>query len=97
MNNGFFEWLGSAFGEAIRAIVDTLRFLLGGVGEAIGDFTGGLARAMGMSPSVFNIAWLILGLILLYAAFKAFIQRSIIGGIFWLVLAVLVLGGLIGG
>ena len=57
----------------------------------------GLARALGMGPSVFNFALLLLGLLLLWTALRAFMRRSIIAGIFWLFLALLLLGGLIGG
>ena len=69
--------------------------LLGGLGGALGDFYSGLAGAMGMSPSIFNFVLLVLGLMFLWAAVKALLRRSIIGFLFWLVLAVLVLGGLV--
>lgn len=94
--DGFFDWMGSALGSLIRGIVSVLHSVLGGFGEAIREFAGGLARAMGMTPSGFNFALLILGLLLLFAAIGAFIRRSIFGGVIWLVLAVLVLGGLTG-
>ena len=50
---------------------------------------------MGMSPSIFNFVLLVLGLMFLWAAVKSLLRRSIIGFLFWLVLAVLVLGGLV--
>jgi hypothetical protein len=37
----------------------------------------------------------VLGLMFLWAAIKALLRRSILGFLFWLVLAVLVLGGLV--
>jgi hypothetical protein len=92
--NSFFDWLGGALGSLIRGIVSVLETVLGGFGTAIRDFSSGLARSMGMNPSVFNFALLILGVVLLFAALGAFMRRSVIGGIIWLVLAVLVLGGL---
>jgi hypothetical protein len=95
-SNSFFESLGNVLGEIIRTIVGALRYLLGGVGRAIGDFSAGLAKAMGMSPSLFNFAILILGVLLLVAAIRALLRRSVLGFLFWAILAVLVLGALIG-
>lgn len=94
--DSFFGSVGAMLGEVIRAIVAGLRYVFGGLGSALGDFFSGLAGALGMSPSIFNFALLILGLVLLWAAVKAFLRRAIVAGIFWLVLAMLVLGGLIG-
>jgi hypothetical protein len=95
-SDSFFESLGSTLGQVIRAIVGALKYVLGGFGRAIGDFSAGLAHAMGMNASVFNFAILILGLLLLVAAIKALLRRSILGFIFWIILAVVVLGALIG-
>lgn len=96
-SNGFFESLGNILGEIIRGIVNVLRYLLGGIGRAISQFSEGLANAMGMSPSLFNFAVLILGVLLLIAAIRALLRRSVLGFLFWAILAVLVLGALIGG
>lgn len=92
---GFFGWLGNALGSAIKLIVDALRTVFGGIGDAIDAFFRGLANALGMSPSIFNYLWLIGGLILLVVAVKAFAKRAVLAGIIWLVLGLLVLGGLI--
>lgn len=94
-DDGFFASLGVMLGEALRAIVAGIKWLLGGLGGALGDFYSGLSKAMGMSPSLFNFVLLVLGLMFLWAAVKAVLRRSIIGFLFWLVLAVLVLGGLV--
>ncbi|KAG1264245.1 hypothetical protein G6F65_014389 [Rhizopus arrhizus] len=94
-DSGFFASLGGMLGEALRGIVAGIKWLLGGLGGALGDFYSGLAGAMGMSPSIFNFVLLVLGLMFLWAAVKALLRRSIIGFLFWLVLAVLVLGGLV--
>ncbi|MFY0479145.1 hypothetical protein [Achromobacter marplatensis] len=94
-NDGFFASLGGMLGEALRSIVSGIQWLLGGLGGALGDFYAGLARAMGMSPSFFNFVLLVLGLMFLWAAVKALLRRSILGFLFWLVLAMLVLGGLV--
>ncbi len=95
-DDDFFSWLGNAFGGLIRFIIDVLRTVLGGLGEAIGDFSRGVAQAIGMSPNLFNFALLILGLLCLYSGIRAFIARSPIAGVLWLVIAVFLLGGLIG-
>ncbi|OZI60140.1 hypothetical protein [Bordetella genomosp. 11] len=95
-SNSFFESLGSVLGEIIRSIVGVLRYLLGGIGRAISQFSEGVAHAMGMSPNLFNFAVLILGVLLLLAAIRALLRRSILGFLFWAILAVLVLGALIG-
>ncbi|GAB1578831.1 hypothetical protein [Bordetella petrii] len=95
--DSFFGSVGAMLGEVIRAIVAGLRYVFGGLGSALGDFFSGLAGALGMGPSIFNFALLVLGLVLLWAAVKAFLRRAIVAGIFWLVLAMLLLGGLIGG
>jgi len=92
----FFGSVGAVIGEVIRAIVSGLRYVFSGFGSAIGDFFAGLAGALGMSPSVFNFALLVLGLMLLWAAVSAFMRRAIVAGIFWLILAMLLLSGLIG-
>ncbi len=93
--DGFFEWLGSALGSALRAIVDVLQTIFGGLGGAISDFFDGLAGAMGMAPSTFNYAVLLIGVLLLVAGVKSLLRRSIVGGIIWLLLAALVLGSLV--
>ena len=94
-DDGFFASLGGMLGEALRSVVAGLKWLLGGIGGALGDFYSGLSGAMGMSPSVFNLVVLAIGLMLLWAAVKALLRRSLLGVLFWGFLAVLVLGGLI--
>lgn len=94
-SNDFFSWLGNAFGEVIRVIVNALRWIFGGLGEAIGDFSRGLADAVGMSPNLFNFALLVLGLLLLYAGVRALFERAFVVGVLWLLLALFLLGGLI--
>ncbi|MCY1381554.1 hypothetical protein D9M68_395580 [compost metagenome] len=93
---GFFASLGGMLGEALRSLVAGLKWLLGGFASALGDFYSGLAGAMGMSPSIFNLVLLALGLMFLWGAVKALLRRSIIGFLFWLFMALLVLGGLSG-
>jgi phage-related protein len=91
----FFEWLGNLAGELLSAIVHALRFVIGGISGAIGEFAAGLAHAVGVSPSIFNLIWLAVGLLLLVAGIRALMRRAIVSGIIWLILALLVLGRLI--
>ncbi|KOF51848.1 MULTISPECIES: hypothetical protein [unclassified Achromobacter] len=93
---GFFASLGGMIGGALRSVVAGLKWLLGGLGEALGDFFSGLSSALGMSPSLFHFALLALGLTFLWAAVKALLRSAFLACLFWLVLAVLLLGGLIG-
>ncbi|BAU72119.1 hypothetical protein [Metapseudomonas furukawaii] len=78
---GVFEWLGRMIGTAIRFVVDLLSGLLGGISQAIDDFLNGLARAIGMDVSIFSLILLIIGLLLLYSGIRAFLRKSIIGGL----------------
>lgn len=92
---GFFEWLGQAFGAAIRFIVESLSGVFGLLGDAVGGFINGLSKALGVTPSLLGVAVLVVGLLLLYAAVRAFLRRSILLGIIWLLLGLWLLGGLI--
>lgn len=94
--SGIFGWLGNALGTVIRFIVEALQGVFGGLSSAINAFLSGLAGAVGMSPTFFNYAWLVLGLILLAAAIKAFVRGAVVAGLIWIVLAIIVLGSLIG-
>ncbi|MFK0890285.1 hypothetical protein [Pseudomonas paraeruginosa] len=91
---GFFDGLGEMLGRAIRFVVDLLSGLLGGIWSAMDDFLHGLARAIGMDASLFSFVFLVLGL-LLYSGIRAFMRRSIIGGIIWTVLGLIVMSWLI--
>jgi len=95
-SDSFFQWLGSLIGGALRGIVAGVKSLFGGLGSALGDFSTGLAQAMGMSPSLFNLALVVLGVLLLYAAARAAMRRSFLSALVWLALAVLLLGSLTG-
>jgi hypothetical protein len=95
-NGGFFESLGNTLGAILRAIVGALKYVLGGFGRALGEFWHGIANAMGMSANVFNLVVLVVGVLFLYAAIRSLLNRSLLGFLFWVILAVLLLGGLIG-
>ncbi|MGH8379710.1 hypothetical protein [Pseudomonas sp.] len=92
---GFFEWLGQALGALIRFIVDGLSGLFNLLANAGGNFIDGLARTLGMDTSLVSIIALIIGLMLLYSAIRAFMRASIILGIIWLLLGLWVLSWII--
>ncbi|MEG5265323.1 hypothetical protein TRP66_13535 [Pseudomonas sp. JDS28PS106] len=92
---GFFEWLGQAIGAVIRFIVDGLAWLFSGLTNAGGNFVEGLSRTLGMDTSLISIAALIVGLLLLYSAIRAFMRASIIMGIIWLALGLWMLSWII--
>ena len=78
--------LGLWLGTLVRFIVETLNGLFGTITEAGSNFVDGMARALGMDISIVSIAVLIIGLLFLYNAVRAFIRASIFGGVIWLVL-----------
>lgn len=95
MQVDFFETLGQMLGSLIRFIVDSLDWLFSLFAAAGHNFVDGLAAALGMDRSILNIAALVLGLILLVGAFRAFFRRSIISGIILLLLALWLLSFII--
>jgi hypothetical protein len=54
-----------------------------------------MSKALGIAPSLLGMVVLIVGLLLLYAAVRAFLRRSIIVGLIWLFFGLWLLGGLI--
>lgn len=93
--DGFFERLGQMLGAVIRFIVESLAWLFNGFTHASGQFTEGLARTLGMDTSLISIIALIIGLMLLYSAVRAFMRASIIAGIIWLALGLWLLSWII--
>lgn len=87
--------LGLWLGTLVRFIVETLNGLFGTITEAGSNFVDGMARALGMDTSIISIAVLIIGLLFLYNAVRAFIRASIIGGVIWLVLGLWILSWII--
>ncbi|MHA6197529.1 hypothetical protein ACX3YG_24550 [Pseudomonas wadenswilerensis] len=88
---GFFEWLGQALGAAIKFVVDALGGLFALLANAGGNFIDGLARTLGMDTSIVSILILIIGLLLLFSAVRAFMRASVIAGIIWALLGLWVL------
>ncbi|MDB6146090.1 MAG: transporter [Pseudomonas sp.] len=91
----FFEWLGHALGAVIRFVVDSLDWLFRILGHAGGNFVEGLSRALGMNTSLISIIALIIGLLFLYSAIRAFMRASIIAGIIWTILGLWLLSWII--
>ncbi len=89
---GFFERLGEALGNVLRFIVDALSGLFGAILGAGAGFLDGLASALGMDRSLIGIAVLVIGILLLVGAFRAFFRRSIVSGVILLLLALWLLG-----
>jgi hypothetical protein len=91
----FFEWLGQALGAVIRFVVDGLDGLFRILSHAGGNFVEGLSRALGMNTSLISIIALIIGLLFLYSAIRAFMRASIITGIIWTILGLWLLSWII--
>ncbi len=91
----FFEWLGQAFGAVIRFIIDTFGWFFNMLGNAGGNFVEGLSRTLGMDTSLISIIALIVGLLLLYSAVRAFMRAAIISGIIWAVLGLWLLSWIV--
>lgn len=94
-NNHFFHWIGEQLGAAIRFIVDGLGWLFDNLYGAIDSFTQGLTGALGISPSIFSLVILLVGLAMLFAALRALLRRSVLATLLWAVLGVIVLSWLI--
>lgn len=90
-----FEWLGQVIGAVIRFVVDGLSWLFNMFTYAGGNFVDGLSRTLGMDTSIVSIIALIVGLMLLYSAIRAFMRASIIMGIIWLFLGLWLLSWII--
>ena len=91
----FFEWLGQALGSVIRFIVNGLDGLFNLLAHAGGNFVEGLSRTLGMDTSLISILALIIGLMLLYSAIRAFMRASIVFGIIYLILGLWLLSWII--
>lgn len=86
MQTDFFGWLGLKIGQIIHFIVELFSGLFNTLSHASGDFVDGLSKSLGMDTSIISIITLIIGLLLLYSAVRAFMRASIIAGIIWLML-----------
>ncbi|MDT0498103.1 hypothetical protein RM530_12115 [Algiphilus sp. W345] len=94
--DGFFQWLGNILGSLIRFIVEALATVLGFIRGAISDFVSGVAQALGISDSTVGLVPLIVGLLLLYAALRAYMKRAFVSGTLYLLIGLSLLSWLIG-
>lgn len=92
----FFERLGEILGNFIRILVEVLTDFFRMIGQAGAKFIDGLSRALGMDPSWISILILIIGLLLLFSAIRAFLRGRVIWGLIVLLLALWALSTLIG-
>ncbi|WP_155295919.1 hypothetical protein [Pseudomonas gelidaquae] len=86
MQADFFGWLGNTIGLIIHYIVEFFSGLFNMLTNAGGNFVEGMSRALGMDTSIISIITLIVGLLFLYSAVRAFMRASIIAGVIWLML-----------
>ncbi|MFC3607790.1 hypothetical protein [Stutzerimonas tarimensis] len=93
---GFFGRLGEVLGSAIRFVVDALEGFFGLLALAGHNFLEGLSRALGMDDqSLLSLGALLVGLLLLLSALRAFFRRAFISGAFNLLLGLWLLSWLI--
>lgn len=95
LNTNPFEWLGQAFGTLVRLIVDGLAWVFDMLSGASSAFVHGFSRALGVDSSILSIAFVILGLFLIYLGFSSLIRKRFIRGIIWLLLGLWLLSSLI--
>ena len=69
--------------------------LFGGLYWAVEDFADGLSDSLGISGSLFSLLVLIVGLVMLYKGLRAFLRGSLLGGVCWVLVGLLVLSWLI--
>lgn len=95
MNTNPFEWLGQIFGTLVRLIVDALAWVFDILSGASSAFVNGFSRALGVDSSILSIAFVVLGLFLIYLGFSSFLRKRFIRGIIWLLLGLWLLSSLI--
>ncbi|MCO5785931.1 hypothetical protein DHB74_06130 [Pseudomonas sp. G11-1] len=95
VNTNPFEWLGQAFGTLVRLIVDGLAWVFDMLSGASTAFVNGFSRALGIDSSILSIAFVVLGLFLIYLGVSSFIKKRIIAGVIWLLLGLWLLSTLI--
>ncbi len=91
----FFYWIGELVGSGIRAVVDGLRWVFEQIDGVLNSFVDGLTGALGINSSVFSLAFLLIGLLLVYAGVRALIRKAVVTGIIWLLLGLILLSWLI--
>ena len=95
VNTDPFEWLGQAFGTLVRLIIDGLAWVFDMLSGASTAFVNGFSRALGIDSSILSIAFVVLGLFLIYLGISSFLKKRFIGGVIWLLLGLWLLSSLI--
>lgn len=95
VNTNPFEWLGQALGILVRLIVDALSWVFSLLSGASAAFVNGFSGALGIDASILSIAFVVLGLFLIYLGVSAFFKKRFIRGIIWLLLGLWLLSSLI--
>lgn len=95
VNTNPFEWLGQAFGTLVRLIIDGLAWVFDMLSGASTAFVNGFSRALGIDSSILSIAFVVLGLFLIYLGISSFLKKRFIGGVIWLLLGLWLLSSLI--
>ncbi|WP_083582048.1 hypothetical protein [Halomonas aestuarii] len=90
-----FTFIGNAFGDFIRFIVDGLTGFFGGLDEAAGSFMQGLSNSLGIPITLISLLVLALGLWLLWKGVAALLRSAFIAMLIWWLLGVTVLSWLI--
>ncbi len=90
-----FTWLGEALGTLIRFVVDTLGNFFNSIDDAAAGFIDGLSRSLGIAPTFFTLALLVLGLFFLWRGLRAILTGSPIAALLWALLGLLTLGMLL--
>ncbi|XKE46409.1 hypothetical protein LG302_04515 [Halomonas organivorans] len=90
-----FAFIGQAFGEFIRFLVDALIAFFTGLDDAVGSFIQGTSQALGIAPSLLSLVVLAFGLWLLWRGFCALRRRALVATLIWALLGVTVLSWLI--
>lgn len=91
-----FNWFGTLIGETLRWIIDLLVIFFASLRGSLEGFIGGLSDAMGISPNLFSVLVLIVGLWMLYCALRALLARRLIAALIWAFLGLIVLSWLVG-
>lgn len=90
-----FAFIGNAFGEFIRFIVDGLTGFFANIGDAAGSFMQGLSDSLGIPITLISLLVLVIGLWLLWKGVAALMRRAIVATLIWWLLGVTVLSWLI--
>lgn len=90
-----FAFIGNAFGEFIRFIVDGLVGFFTGIDDAARSFMQGLSESLGIAPTLISLVVLVIGLWLLWKGVAALMRRAIVATLIWWLLGVTVLSWLI--